>query len=407
MILLARLVLASALAAVARGGAAQPWEFEKTLDVSGLSGRGIFHHLESSGRRNIAVSGTRVIVAWEDDHDGTPRIYAAAKRHDAAGFDRAIRISGSGEAYEPTLAALGDERFVVAWEEDQHVHARIMAAKRLGPAIRLSAAQAGQANASVHGGRVFVLYSQRDSRYSRIRLHALRPDSANELVSEASCAVDPAPLDDDQLYPASAVAGEDLVAAWEDRRPGHTIIMASMAKLEDVCAFRPPVRISAPRPGKRSGYGKGHGVSRVALASQGRSNVWAVWADKRHYWEGYDIYAAAYEGDGRFGPNSKVQDEFGDFARQWHAAIAGNADGRLVIAWNDEREGNSDIMLSWNDDGAWSDDLPLPGASDVAQQTHPSIVIDEDGNLHAAWVERAEQNGATRLRYQFGRFMQD
>ena len=387
----------------ANPSAAQPWEFDDALDVTRIHGNGIFHHLESSGRRNVAVSDGAVAVAWEDDHDGTPRVYLARKDVDDYGFDAPVRMSGDGEAYEPSLAALERNGFVVAWEEDGHVHARFTAGQRLGPIIRLSDSEAAQANVSVRGSRAYVLHAERDGRFFRIRLHILRIDDSLTLKSESDCAVDPAPLEDDQFYPASAIAGDELITAWEDRRPGHTIIMASSAKLNDSCALRSPVRISERRAGEESQYGKGHGVARVALGGFGDSDVLAVWADKRKYWEGYDIYAAGYLGDGRFGPNTKVQDEFGDFARQWHAAIAGSVNGRVAVAWDDEREGNSDIMLSWFEDGEWSEDLPLPDASGEGQQTHPSIVMDAEGNLHAAWVERMEENGPTRLRYQFGR----
>lgn len=403
----AGLAFCLALMGVAGPGTTQPWEFGQTLDVTHEFGPGVFHHLESSGRRNIAVSGSTVAVAWEDDHDGTPRVYLARKHVDAVRFDAAIRISGNGEAYEPSLAALADDRFVVAWEEDARVHARVIDSQRSGPAIALADSEAGQANVSVHGNRVFVLRAQREARFSRIRLHVLRADGARELDSEADCAVDPAPLEDDQLYPASAVVADEIIAAWEDRRPGHTIIMASAAKLDDVCTFRPPVRVSERRREEKSEYGKGHGVARVALGGFGGSHLSAVWADKRHYWEGYDIYAARYQGDGHFGPNMKVQDEFGDFARQWHAAIAGTSEGLLVVAWDDERDGSNDIMLSWSEDGSWSEDMPLPGASGAGQQTHPSIVVDAEGNLHVAWIDRPEVNAPTRLHYQFGRLTKD
>lgn len=399
----ARVVLAAALGAVSQHGGAQPWEFDPALDVTQARGPGIFHHLESSGRRSVAVSGTAVAVVWEDDHDGTPRIYLARKRFEAAHFEAAIRISGKGEAYEPSVAALGDGRFVVAWEEAQRIHARLVGAQAQGPAIRLSDSESVQANLSVQGDRIYLLRSQPEGRFSRIRLQVLRADNAHALESVAECAVDTAPLTDSQLYPASSTSNGELIVAWEDRRPGHTIIMASAASLDDPCTFRTPERVSDPRPGPKSAYGKGHGVSRVALASHAGSELLAVWADKRSYWEGYDIYAANYVGGGRFGPDTKVQDEFGDFARQWHAAVAGHAGGRLAVAWDDEREENSDVMLSWREDGEWSEDLPLPGASDAAQQTHPSIALDSDGNLHAAWIERAEINAPTRLRYQFGR----
>ncbi len=63
-------------------------------------------------------------------------------------------------------------------------------------------------------------------------------------------------------------------------------------------------------------------------------------------------------------------------------------------------------MLSWSEDGVWSEDMPLPGASGAGQQAHPSVVVDSDGNLHVAWIDRAEENGPTRLRYLFGRIVE-
>jgi hypothetical protein len=64
-------------------------------------------------------------------------------------------------------------------------------------------------------------------------------------------------------------------------------------------------------------------------------------------------------------------------------------------------------MLSWLEGGEWSEDLPLPAASGAGQYTHPSIAMDAEGNLHAAWIERTQANGPTRLRYQFGRITKD
>lgn len=403
----ARIGLLFALVLSPVAGNTQPWEFEKPLDVIQNHGPGIFHHLESSGRRNIAVSGDIVAVVWEDDHDGTPRIYLAKKRFDAETFEPPIRISGKGESFEPSIVALSGERFVVAWEEYPTVNARVVSADRLGPVAMLRDMDSSQANVSANGDRIFLLRADREGKFSRIRLHEFLVQSANVLISNKDCAVDGEPPLEDQLYPSSALAGDELVVVWEDRRPGHTIILASASRLNDICTFASPVRVSEPGPKAKSGYGKGHGVSRAALGSFGEASVLAVWADKRQYWEGYDIYAADYLGNSQFGPNSKVQDEFGDFARQWHAAVAGDGAGRLVVAWDDEREENSDVMLSWREGDEWSEDLALPGASGDGEQTHPTIAIDDDGNLHAAWIDRQETGGQTRLRYLFGKTMSD
>ena len=52
------------LTALSLSAQAQPWEFSAPILVTDTQGPGIFHHLESSGRHNIAVSaGT---AKWVD-----------------------------------------------------------------------------------------------------------------------------------------------------------------------------------------------------------------------------------------------------------------------------------------------------------------------------------------------------
>jgi hypothetical protein len=221
------------------------------------------------------------------------------------------------------------------------------------------------------------------------------------------CPVDAAPPAGDQLYPAAALVDGRAVAAWEDRRHGHTVILAAvsepLARTGEACRFGPPRRISDDPPGPQMPYGKGHGVSRVALGAYGAHGLLAVWADKRHFRHGYDIYGSDYAAARGFGPNLRIQDDFGGLARQWHASVAGHPDGRLAVAWDDDRDGTADLMLSWREDGAWSDDTPLPGASGPGEQAHPAIALDAAGNLHVAWVEREAPGGPTRLRYLIGR----
>ena len=139
----------------------------------------------------------------------------------------------------------------------------------------------------------------------------------------------------------------------------------------------------------------------VVLLSGGLDSATAMGVAKQ---EGYDIYAADYQaGNARlFGPNIKVQDSFGEYAQQWHATVAGHVSGRLAVAWDDNRDGTADIMLSWREGDDWSDDLTVPGAAGPGEQNHPSISLDDEGNLHLAWVERKTIGGPTRLRYVYG-----
>ncbi|HEV57849.1 MAG TPA: hypothetical protein ENN87_10200 [Phycisphaerales bacterium] len=387
---------------------ADRWHFEPPIEVTSVAGGQVFHHLESSGRRNVAVSGGVVAVAWEDDRDGTPRVYLARKGLDDDAFADEQRVSGAGEAYEPSLVALGAGRFALAWEEDGQVHARVVDGPRLGPVFRAANADSVQASLAAAGGTLLLVAAERDGRFPRIHAHrlAVGPDLA--LTAAEHCPVDGVAPRDEQLYPAAIVLAGRVVVAWEDRRPGHTIIMAASSPAGAVCQFAPAQRISQ-RDGSGNGmgrnmpYGKGHGVSRVALAAFGSSSAFAAWADKRNFREGYDIWGAPWTAADGFGANERVQDDFGGVAQQWHATAAGHPDGTLVVAWDDERDGSPSVVMSWREDGTWSDDVVLPGAGGPGEQANPSIVLDADGNLHTAWVEREVTGGPTRLRYAFGR----
>lgn len=401
-------LLVAALLALSLGATpsrADPWVFSPPVEVTDAAGERIFHHLESAGRRNVAVSAGVVAVAWEDDRNGTPRVYLARKGLDDAGFGESLRVSGEGEAYEPSLVALGEGRFALAWEEDGRVHARVIDAGRLGPVFRVANDDSVQASLAVHDGDLLLAAAEREARFSRIVLHRLGIGADLSLQERRACPVEAAAPKDEQLYPSLAVQAGRLVVAWEDRRPGHTIIMATASPVESPCRFSPVQRISqrdGDGTGRNMPYGKGHGVARVALAAFGTESVFAAWADKRNFREGYDIWGAPWQPATGFGANERVQDDFGGVAQQWHASVTGHPDGTLVVAWDDERDGSPSVVMSWREDGVWSDDVVLPGAGGPGEQANPSIVLDAGGNLHAAWVERTETGGPTRLRYAFG-----
>lgn len=381
--------------------AAESWQFSAPITVSDRREK-LFHHLESSGRRNIAVSGDSVAVAWEDDRDGTPRIYLARKSIMEQDFTQAFRLSGEGEAYEPSLTAMGGGIFAVAWEEDGRVRLRQVSTEGLGPPVSLPTKASVQPSVLYADGELLLVAAERDGRFPRIRFHRFNVEG-ERLLRRGGCAVDEAPPQDEQLYPTLVLQQGVTVVAWEDRRPGHTIIMGSESVPGSVCRFTSPKRISL-RPGSKQKmpYGRGHGVARVAMTAYGKA-ILATWADKRDFREGYDIYAAHWQMEQGFGANERVQDAFGGVARQWHASVAGDGEGRLVVAWDDERDGDSNIMYSEYDGNEWSEDLTLPGADGPGEQAHPSITLDDEGNLHAVWVEREIVGGTTRLRYVFGR----
>ncbi|MCW8986226.1 MAG: hypothetical protein OQK75_01015, partial [Gammaproteobacteria bacterium] len=266
---------------------ADPWEFAEPIAVTSANGDNIFHHLESAGRRNIAVSADTVAVAWEDNRDGTPRIYLARKARNSQAFLSEVKISGQGEAYEPSLVSLSNNRFALAWEEDARIHLRIVTPTELGPVITLGTGEAIQPSLASHDQQLLLVYSQRDGRYGRIWMQDIKING-QALQPKQACAVDVEPAKDEQLYPTVARLTDSIIVAWEDRRPGHTIIMAAQNDDLKSCRFQPPQRISLRLPdpsnegssSRKNQYGKGHGVARVALAPYGAGQLLAAWADK-------------------------------------------------------------------------------------------------------------------------------
>ena len=109
---------------------------------------------------------------------------------------------------------------------------------------------------------------------------------------------------------------------------------------------------------------------RVVLSNAGPQGVAAVWADKRDFLAGYDVYAAFASGPRyKFGANEKVQDDFGNEIAQWHPAIAANRQGTVAAVWDDDRDGTPDIWLAWRTANGWSDNLAVPGASGPGVQS--------------------------------------
>jgi len=153
----------------------------------------------------------------------------------------------------------------------------------------------------------------------------------------------------------------------------------------------------APSPNPE--LGKGSGAMRPVLAGDGRQTVAAAWMDKRNWRSGYDVFAAvSVNGGKKFGANEQAQDMFGENVPQWHASITQSPNADVaVVAWDDTRNENPDVFYSLRVDGEWSEDYELPGASGPGRQSHPSIIYDEQGVLHAVWLDNIE--GQTRLQY--------
>jgi hypothetical protein len=340
-------------------------------------------------------------VVWEDNRSGQPGIYFSGKRLESSVFSEPIQISGGSEAYEPAIAALGKDSFIMVWEQDGAVWARTVAENGTNAALKLSSGPAGHASVATWKDEAFVVWREQQTTYPGLRFDRLKQGVDGELKNHGSRPVEAGEFAAPQLYP-SIVAGEGgVVIAWEDRRAGHTRLLFSHSS--DGERFMQPEELNEYFH-NRNEYDKGNGVARVALAGFGEDEVLAAWMDKRRGGRGYGIFAALGAKGGReFGPNERVHGQRGDELAHFNPAVAGNIEGAFVVAWDDYRNGTSDIWLStYTGELEWGDDFTPPVAGGEGEQSNPSIAMAADGTLHLVWIERSAIGQSTRIWYAAG-----
>jgi hypothetical protein len=386
--------------------ASERWIFDSRISVTGPPVGAVYHHLEGSGRKHIAVTRESVTVVWEDNSNQAPQIYATLKSLTQDTFPRALSVSSGSEAYEPAIDAISGNRFVIAFEQDASIFARILTAEGLSEPARLSRAAASHVSIASFDDRVFASWREQNNGRWFVKIAALQVTNANRIVVESIQSVEADGLETPVLFPAIAVNSAGICVAWEDRRAGHTRLLVSYA--EDAGKPFAEPQFLNEFFSNRNKYDRGSGVTRVSLASFAQDEILAAWMDKRRGGKGYGIFSALGADAGEsFGPNEKVHGEEGDTQPHYNPATAGNQSGDFVIAWDDFRRGDSDIWISaHNSNLEWSQDYAPPVASGDGEQSHPSIALDEQRNLHLLWIERAQLDGTSRLWYSLGRARQ-
>jgi len=281
--------------------ASDRWVFAGRSAVTGAAQDRVYHHLDGSGRKHIAVTKQSVAAVWEDNRSQTPQIYATLKSFSSDRFTAALQVSDGGEAYEPSIDALSNNRFALAFEQDASVFARILTAEGLGVPTRLSHQAASHVSIASFNNQVFASWRERDSGRWFVKVAVLRIEDSNRFMVKSVQSVEAEGLETPLLFPAIAVNAAGLCVAWEDRRAGHTRLLVShnadMSK-----PFNAPQSLNEFFS-NRNEYDKGTPVS---LASFGEDEILAAWMDKRRGGTGYGIFAALGADAGEnFGPNEK------------------------------------------------------------------------------------------------------
>lgn len=397
------LLIATTLAGVGISASASPgWQFSERIAVVDRQAEKVYHHLDAAGRRSIAVSGQRIAVVWEDNSSGKPTAYLAIKPAHDATFLAPVVVSTGAPAYAPSVASLAGGDFIVGWEEGEVAWARVVTGTGLGAPARLDDGEAAQVSFAMASNRLIAAaWAKREPHGKRRVYSAWLTRQGDQLTVDAPIPVSRTDTRAPQLYPVVSAVRGGATVLWEDRRRGHTTILAAHRSSDGT--FGNAVLVNEPAQ-KSDRYGSGSGVTRPTTAIS-EDKLVAAWMDKRGFRKGYGVYAAASPDAGRgWTPNERVQDDFGEQNSQWHPTIAANIRGRVVALWDDDRDGTSDICLSMRTREGWSANETARPAATRAIETNPAAALADDGTLHMVWISQEAENGPTRLWYASGIF---
>ncbi|MBI3811421.1 MAG: exo-alpha-sialidase [Nitrospirae bacterium] len=129
-----------------------------------------------------------------------------------------------------------------------------------------------------------------------------------------------------------------------------------------------------------------------AIGVSPEGNVYAAWSDDRNG-QG-DIYFTASRDRGRtFDRNLRLNDDAGRSV-QSHPTVGAGAGGLVVVAWEDFRNGRSEVYLSRSTDGGktFEPNRRVVSGADGTVRVSPSIAVAPNGRVALAWSQFKPQS---------------
>lgn len=220
-------------------------------------------------------------------------------------------------------------------------------------------------------------------------LLACAPEEAPSFVS-MDVQVDGAPKDAmPSRSPRLCVSGGEVSVAWSDDRAGSPGVWLNRSD-DDGATWLPEV--------SRADEGYGNAQAPTIACQPGATLV--AWEDTRDGdLETPNIYARSSMSGGQSWLAASARlgdDEWGWF--ESHGARAATAGRNVYVVWQDARYGAYDILFSASYDfgATWNPAVRLDwNEAGAAWSGNPTIVADTDGRVHVAWEDR--RNGETDI----------
>ncbi|MCX6844043.1 MAG: T9SS type A sorting domain-containing protein [candidate division WOR-3 bacterium] len=372
--------------------------FCQRFDAAGTRMGDNFRVSDSAADGDQSMSGAWIapngvaLLAWDDRRFGlTGDIFAQFLNADGTPLDTNFRVNDDGinvaNQYEPEVSGDSSGRFVVAWMDgrghnssDWNVFCQRLNSQgqRLGANIQVTTNDSIQQTPDVScgvSGEFVVTWD--DGRNGNQDVYGQRYDAnGNPLGQNFKVNDDGGSADQYGSGVAVNSYGEFLVV-WTDRRGGE----------DDVYARRYYADGNPSGPSFRlSDVSLGRQLNPTVEARPG-GGYWTAWADARS--GDYDIYCQRLDRNAnKVGASFRINDDHGS-ALQRCSSIAMDARGVICVAWEDERNGATDIYRCVTDaaGNVMGPNLRLndDGAGGAAQ--YYAAAAAGSGRFIAAWVD--------------------
>jgi hypothetical protein len=399
-----------------------PLTFESNRRISDYEQAHYWTHTFSSGGHSIALLGDALYAVWYDVRSGNADVYFAKSTDGGRTFGVNKRINDdttTAVQYKPSIGVDGEGTIYVAWRDGRNGNADIFFARSTDGGKTFSknrqlnddrgvAYQGNPTLAANPKGLVAVAWTDarngKDDIYITVSKDQGRTFSANRRVNDD-------PETTAHSHPSLAVdeAGT-IYAAWEDFRKDNSDIY--LAKSGDG-----GVTFSANRK-VNDDSGSAPQIS-PSLAIGPSGQILVAWGDFRNSavtlgpphsatgeeqrWEesragNADIYLArSLDGGKTFSSNVRLNDDPGT-AAQAFPSLTINAQGAVAVAWEDFRNGDSDIYMTQSPDGGqtFGPNRRVNDDAGKADQYHPSVTLGPNGRAYLIWTDERNNRFSSR-----------
>jgi hypothetical protein len=322
----------------------------------------------------IAVDGSNIYVAWEDNKSGNYEIYF--KKSDDGGTTWITKrlTDNAGASLFPAIAVNGSNIYV-AWEDDTEGNPEIYFTKSDDGGTTWTTTTDLSSNAgnshdpamAVDGSNIYVIW--RDDTPGNPEIYFTNSDDGGTTWTTTRNLSNNA---GDSYFPAISVDGSNIYVVWHDWTPGNPEIF--FKKSDD--------RGVTWTSKKRLTYNKG--LSYAPTIAVNSSNIYVAWEDDTP--GNSEIYLKKSDDGGVTWTTKRLTYITG---ASYFPSIA--VDGsNIYVVWEDNTPGNFEIYFKKSDDGGvtWTTKR-LTSNAGVSQ--FPVIAVN-GSNIYVVWHDNRSGN---------------